>query len=121
MHELSIAYSIVEVAVKAAEGAGVTRVKALHLRLGVFSGVVEHALQFGYEVATAGTVLAGSQLIVETLPLVVHCAVCEQDVELDSIQLFVCPDCGTPTMDIRQGKELEIESLELFDDETETA
>jgi hydrogenase nickel incorporation protein HypA/HybF len=121
MHELAIAYELVQIAEQAALDAGVTRVKALHLRLGVFSGVVEDALQFGYEIATEGTVLAGSNLVIEPVPLVVHCPSCDADVQLDSIQLFVCPDCGTPTLDIQQGKEIQIDSLELFEDETETA
>ena len=30
-----------------------------------------------------------------------------------SVQLFACPECGVPTMDVRHGKELEVFALEV--------
>jgi Zn finger protein HypA/HybF involved in hydrogenase expression len=33
------------------------------------------------------------------------------------VQLFSCPDCGTPTMDVRRGKELEVFALEVKEEE----
>ena len=61
MHELSIAHSLVESAVDAAEKAGARRVTRVHLRLGALSGVVRNALEFGYEITTQGTLLEGSE------------------------------------------------------------
>lgn len=113
MHELSIAYSLVEIASQTAAEAGATRVKAVYLRLGALSGVERGALDFSYEVATAGTLLQGSALVVEELPVRVYCRACAGEFELASIQSFLCPQCGMPTGDIRQGRELEIESLEV--------
>ena len=69
MHELSIAYSLVEVAGQSAQEAGATKVLSVTLRLGALSGVVRGALEFGYEVATADTLLAGSTLMVKELPV----------------------------------------------------
>ncbi|MBZ0275525.1 MAG: hydrogenase maturation nickel metallochaperone HypA [Anaerolineae bacterium] len=120
MHELSMAYNLVTIAQQAAEEAGGVRVKAVHLRLGVFSGVVKDALLFGYEIATQGTLLEGSRLEISDVPLVVHCHTCDRDVTLESVQMFRCPHCGEPTPDIRQGREIEIEYLEV-EDATETA
>jgi hydrogenase nickel incorporation protein HypA/HybF len=124
MHELSIAYNLVEIAEQAARDNQVEQVAAVHLRLGVFAGVVKDALLFGYDVATEGTCLAGSELIIEDVPLIVYCATCDSEKELSSIQYFVCPDCGTPSTDIRQGKELDIISIEIAEsqfNETETS
>ncbi len=113
MHELSIAYSLVETASESALAAGATRVLAVHLRLGALSGVVRGALEFSYELATADTMLAESKLIVKELPVRVFCAVCNAEVELASIQRFRCPHCDTASGDIRQGRELEIEFIEI--------
>jgi len=33
------------------------------------------------------------------------------------VQLFQCPECGTATMDVRQGKELEVFALEVREGE----
>lgn len=113
MHELSIAYSLVETASQSAIEAGATRVRTVHLRLGALSGVVRGALEFGYEIATTDTMLAESKLVVTELPVKVYCASCKAEVELANIQRFRCPDCDTPSGDIRQGRELEIESIEI--------
>jgi hydrogenase nickel incorporation protein HypA/HybF len=113
MHELSIAYNLVELASQSALEAGAARVTAVRLRLGALSGVVRDALEFSYEIATAGTLLENSKLIVQELPVLVYCAVCRQEVELASVQRFRCPQCDTPSGDIRQGRELEIESIEI--------
>jgi hydrogenase nickel incorporation protein HypA/HybF len=121
MHELSIAVDMVEIAESAAKQARAIRVEAVHLRLGVMAGVVKDALWFAYDVATRDTVLQGSQLVIEDVPLVIYCDTCQKEVALPSMQYFVCPDCGCPSTDIRQGRELEITSMEILTDETETA
>jgi hydrogenase nickel incorporation protein HypA/HybF len=113
VHELSIAHELVESADAAARQAGATKVTTVHLRLGKLSGVVSDALQFGYDITTKGTLLEGSQLIIEELPVVIYCHVCRREVELPGIQNFNCPECGTPSRHIRQGKEMEIRSMEV--------
>jgi hydrogenase nickel incorporation protein HypA/HybF len=112
MHELSIAMSIVDAAMDEAQRRGV-KVSAVHLRLGALSGVVKDALLFSYEVACQDTPLQGSRLLVEDVPVIVFCAHCQEKRTLESVQLFECPECSTPTMDIRQGKELEVFALEV--------
>lgn len=112
MHELSIAMGIVEAATDEARSRGV-QVTAVHLRLGALSGVMKDALLFCYEVACQDTPLAGSQLIVEDVPVTIFCPQCKEMRVLASVQSFACPECGAPTMDIRQGKELEVFALEV--------
>jgi len=113
MHELSIAYSVVEIATQTAVEAGAVRVKEVHVRLGALSGVVRGALEFSYEIACAGTLLEGSTLVVKELPVVVYCAVCDREVELPSVQYFCCPVCNTPSGDLRQGRELDVAAIEV--------
>lgn len=107
---------IVEAAAEEAQKRGV-QVSAVHLRLGALSGVVKDALLFSYEVACQDTPLAGSKLIVEDVPIVVFCPKCNGNRELTSLQSFTCPECGTPTMNIVQGKELEVFALEVEEEE----
>ena len=113
MHELSIAYSVVEIATESARAAGAVRVKEVHVRLGALSGVVKGALEFSYEIACAGTLLEGSVLVVKELPAKVYCKVCEREVELASTQYFCCPVCDTPSGDLRQGREMDVEAIEV--------
>jgi len=112
MHELSIALGIVEAAQEEAERLG-AKVSAVHLRLGALAGVGRDALLSSYEFACFDTPLAGSQLVIEDVPVIVFCDRCNAPRTLRSVQLFCCSECGTPTPDIRQGKELELVALEI--------
>jgi hydrogenase nickel incorporation protein HypA/HybF len=64
MHELSIALSIIEGVTEELQERGSPKLHAVHLQLGNLSGVVKEALLFAYDVACAGTPLAGSRLVV---------------------------------------------------------
>ena len=112
MHELSIAMSIVDAALEEAQQRGV-RVSAVHLRLGVLSGVVKDALLFSWEVACQDTALEGAQLLVEEVPVMVFCPQCKEPRTLRSTQSFTCPECNLPTGDVLHGKELEVFALEV--------
>jgi hydrogenase nickel incorporation protein HypA/HybF len=113
MHELSIAMSIVEMAEEEAEQRGNVQVIAVHLKLGALAGVVKDALLSCYEMACEGTPLEGSQLVIEELPVAVFCPHCQVERPVSSMQLFCCGECGTPTAQIVQGKELEVVALEI--------
>ena len=89
------------------------RVKEVRLRVGALASVIEDSLQFCYGIATEGTPLEGSKLVVKILPVMMHCDKCAQDVEIASLQSFRCPRCNEPVSDMRQGRELEIESIEI--------
>jgi hydrogenase nickel incorporation protein HypA/HybF len=112
MHELSIAMSIVEMAIEEAQRRG-AQVNAVHLKLGLLSGVVPEALLSSYEIACDDTPLKGSRLLIEEIPIIVYCSRCDARRTLSSMQLFCCPDCGMPTGDVIQGRELEVVALEL--------
>jgi hydrogenase nickel incorporation protein HypA/HybF len=117
MHELSIVQSVVTTVTEWLADQPPRRVKTVTLRIGALSGVVEDALQFGYGLATDGTPLAGSALCVHRQPVVIFCQSCAEPKELEGVQSFRCPQCNSPSGDIRKGRELEIESLEIEDDE----
>ncbi|HEY4904067.1 MAG TPA: hydrogenase maturation nickel metallochaperone HypA [Candidatus Sulfotelmatobacter sp.] len=112
MHELSIAMSIVELAEEEAVRRGV-QITAIHLRLGALSGVVKEALLASYEMACDDSPLKGSRLVVEDVPVIIFCPSCQMQRPISSIQLFCCAECGTPTSEILQGKEIEVVALEI--------
>jgi hydrogenase nickel incorporation protein HypA/HybF len=113
MHEIFVVSSIIDAVTESLAPYSGAQVKEVRLRVGVLAAVTEESLRFCYGIATENTRLAGSALQIDQLPVIVHCDPCGQDVELPSVQSFRCPLCGTPTMDLRQGRELEIESIEI--------
>jgi hydrogenase nickel incorporation protein HypA/HybF len=115
MHELSIAMSIVDMALEEAESRNV-KIDAVHLELGPLSGVVAEALLFSYQVASSGTRLEGSRLVIREVPIEVYCPACKAQKSLPSMQWFCCPECGTATADVIHGRELAITALEVRDE-----
>ena len=121
MHELSIVASIVDTVTASLADYPGARVLEVRLRVGQLASVVEDSLQFCFEIATQDTPLAGARLIVNTVPVVVHCAACVADLPLPSLQSFRCPQCNAPATDVRHGRELEIDSIEIDDSPVLTA
>jgi hydrogenase nickel incorporation protein HypA/HybF len=62
-----------------------------------------------------GTMLDGSRLVIQEVPIVIFCTSCSAERELPGVQRFRCPVCDTPSGDIRRGRELEVASIEITD------
>jgi len=117
VHELSIIASVVESVIDTLEKYRGARVTEVRLKVGALAAVVEDSLQFCYGIATDGTPLEGSKLVVNLLPVTVHCDACGAEGPIDSLQSFRCATCGEPAGDVRQGRELEIEAIEIEEPE----
>ena len=113
MHELSIAMSIVEIAEQEAASRGYTHVNAVHLRLGLLSGIVKEALLSSYEMACVSTPLEGSRLLIDEVPVEILCPNCTGPQRVQSIQWMACSECGAPPLEVVRGKELEVVALEI--------
>lgn len=111
--------SIVETATALARQQSADRVLDVTVRIGQLATIHEDALRYSFGLARTATPLAQSSLTVIPVPVHIWCPSCERDRELPSIQRFVCPACGTPSGDIRAGRELEIESITLDTPDTE--
>ncbi len=114
MHELSIAMSIVDLVQDEARSMGDVHVGVVHLRLGQLSGVAKDALLSSYEMACFQTPLEGSQLKIEEVPVRVNCPRCQTVRPVASLQWMCCSECGTPSADIAQGRELMVTALEIL-------
>ena len=113
MHELSIALNIVDAAAEELYRRGGTRVGAIHLRLGLLSGVVPAALRSAFEMARAEEpITALAELVIEEIPVAVYCPVCSVE-RLIVFPELCCPTCRTPTPDVIRGRELEVVALEI--------
>jgi hydrogenase nickel incorporation protein HypA/HybF len=112
MHELSIAISMIDQVSEESVARGGLAIAAVHLLLGRLSGVDKAALMFCYEAACEGTLLEGSRLVIEEVPIVVYCAACGVESRLESMQQLACPRCNFAAKVVR-GHELEIATLEL--------
>lgn len=117
MHEYAIAESVIAVAREHARGC---RIAAVELRVGHLRQVVPDALAFAFEVASAGTPAAGAELRIEPVVPIVRCERCGAESEARELPL-ACARCGGLAVEVLAGEELEVESIEVFDDEDDGA
>ncbi|GAA5195531.1 hydrogenase maturation nickel metallochaperone HypA [Rugosimonospora acidiphila] len=108
MHELAIAESIVETVGGRCGDARVTRVL---LSVGKLSGVVPDAIRFCFDLAAAGTPVAGARLDIEEPDGWARCRSCGGEFGVDDL-ILLCP-CGSADVEVRGGESLTIRSVEV--------
>jgi hydrogenase nickel incorporation protein HypA/HybF len=113
MHELSVATQLVEIASEHLVAFTAPQVLSLKVRLGRLTCLDPETLRSAFLIAAEGTVVAGARLELVSVPLGVHCPVCRCEKQLAGVQSLRCPDCGTLCGELRQGRELELESIEI--------
>lgn len=99
------------------------RVRQLHLLVGSFTCVEPRALLHTWEAAVRDTWLAGSELCIETVPLVARCLACGGAYSPRAEAAYRSPCCAHPMEEILQGRELRIDRIdyELESDPTAAA
>ena len=108
MHELSNTQSVVDLVADRTSGRSVV---AVHVRVGRLSGVVPDAMQFCFEVASAGTPVEGARLEIEEVDGRILCHDCQLESPSDDLVLL-CP-CGSADVTIVSGQELTVVAVEL--------
>ncbi|MFF6783432.1 hydrogenase/urease maturation nickel metallochaperone HypA [Streptomyces sp. NPDC012510] len=109
MHEMSVALAVVDQVAEAADRAGdVTAVRSVRLQVGELAGVVPDALSFCFELACAGTLLEGSELLTEAVPGRARCTPCAHEWAVGMPPRLTCPECGGTRTDLLVGRELQI-------------
>jgi len=112
LHELGITQSIVEIAERTARQQQAHKVLSVTVELGSLSGVVPEALEFCYEACSNGTLLEGSQLLIERIAARARCRDCQREFPLEEL-LACCPDCGSAAANLLSGEELRIKEMEV--------
>ncbi|WP_340384299.1 hydrogenase maturation nickel metallochaperone HypA [Streptomyces sp. SS7] len=116
MHEMSVALAVVEQVTEAAERAGdVTAVRSVRLRIGELAGVAPDALSFCFELACAGTLLEGAELVTEPVAGRARCTSCAHEWAVGMPPRLTCPGCGGTRTDLCTGRDLQIAAVEWED------
>jgi hydrogenase nickel incorporation protein HypA/HybF len=108
MHELSIMQSLIEAVL---DRIGERKVTAVNVKVGPLSGVLPDAMRFCFDVAAAGTALAGAQLMIDEPRGLARCRSCHDEFELADL-ILLCP-CGSADVEVLSGGELMLMSVEV--------
>ena len=107
MHEMSIAQSILDIALEEIAKQGCDRLDLIRVECGALAGVVPDSLQGGPH--------AAARLELVTIPLLLCCSTCGQTFGGEGQEALwqPCPACGALAgHTVVQGKELQISHLE---------
>lgn len=113
MHELAITEQIAAIAIRHGEENNATRISDLYLVIGDLSSVVDDSVQFYWDIVTEGTLCEGATLHFKRIPARLQCRSCQKEYVLERPELAPCPHCESSRVEIIQGKEFQLESIEI--------
>jgi hydrogenase nickel incorporation protein HypA/HybF len=111
MHEMSLALEIRSICERELAKLPETRITALGVDVGVFSGVEVDTLQFCLEVVMSER-FDGIRCEVVRQPGVAACLTCGQEFKVERAP-FECPECGVIARGISGGQGLQVSYLEV--------
>ena len=112
MHELTIAQSIIEIAIEYLDKPDVNQIHEVEIEIGSLSGVVREALEFGLDSLIKGTRLENTKISFCQVTGIATCLSCQKQFETDDL-LMICPFCGGLHYKIIDGKQLQIKSMKI--------
>jgi hydrogenase nickel incorporation protein HypA/HybF len=111
MHEFSIIYNIVDIAIGSADQNGLKSVSSVEIEIGKASGIEPTAMEFAWESARKNTILENARLVMHFVPIRLQCRAC--DMQYEPYEIYnPCPACGEINARILTGKELRVVAIE---------
>ncbi len=111
MHEVAIVNDLFRIIQEVAEKEQIKRIDKVHFSIGKMMQVVPDLFRFAFDSAKEGTIADQADLEIEFLPVKMRCKDCQNEFEVEK-NMFKCPECASTELDLIQGKELYIKSIE---------
>ena len=112
MHEMSLAENVLQIIEDAARTQNFRRVRAVVLEIGKLAAVEAEAMHFCFDAVTRGSIAEGAQLEIIETPGAGRCQACGMTVAMQE-QYGLCPECGSPQLEIIAGNQMRIKDLEV--------
>jgi hydrogenase nickel incorporation protein HypA/HybF len=113
MHEVSLALSLLDIIEKKCREEGCQRVESVRVRVGKASSVQPEAFSFAFEVVKKDTLAHDAKFVIDLVPLGGTCSACGNRFEAEEAYILECPSCGSTSVKISQGYELELVEMEV--------
>lgn len=112
MHELSVCQALVRELDALALRENAARITRVVVRIGPLCGVEPQLLRQAYPLASAGTLAADAELILENLPIRVHCESCGAESDA-AVNRLLCGACGDYRTRLLSGDEMLLAHVEI--------
>lgn len=112
MHELPVAESILEIALRHGQMNGASKITQLHLVIGQLSSVIDDSIRFYWDMIAEGTIAKGAKLSFRRIPLEMQCQRC-QKIYSPTSEKLICPNCNSALVKVIRGDEFFLESIDI--------
>lgn len=112
MHERSLVQSLLQQVQAVAREHPASRVRAVRVRVGEFSGVEPQLLASAFDELVQLTQICGAKLEMESVPLAALCDQCGYEFRIERFS-FQCGNCGSSKLSLQGGEELLFESVTM--------
>ncbi|MFX1239546.1 MAG: hydrogenase maturation nickel metallochaperone HypA [Promethearchaeota archaeon] len=121
MHEFAFAYDIFKVAEATAKKYNAKRITQVLLEIGELTLIVPNLLKRSFEMATAGSIAEGAELVIQILPGKIRCRDCNnisevtvtEEAKLTGLQLFRCGHCQSNNTEVVDGKKANVKNIKI--------
>ena len=111
MHEFGVIQGILTAVEEIAAKNNLKKVTEVVVKIGKFRQIVPEFLRFAFETIAQDTVVAGAKLIIEDVPITMHCQTCQRTFSVER-NTYICPHCEGVKLDVLTGKELMLVKIE---------
>lgn len=111
MHELRIAQDLSEIVIETAMRGNLSRVTKVNVTFGQLVQIVPEIFEFSFREAVRDSIAGDASLEIEIVNVSLKCRECGNEFVMTE-NLFTCDMCGSYDIEIINGKELYIKSIE---------
>lgn len=115
MHEYSIIAHLIALCEENAESAHAKKINKVFIKVGERSAVEADLLKSAFEVFKLDSAKFGvdSALIIEKVPVELHCKNCNANFKANGLEYGICLHCKSNEVEIIKGMELDLVRLEM--------
>jgi hydrogenase nickel incorporation protein HypA/HybF len=112
VHELAVTQSLLDTVLNEAKAAKANKVTRINLVVGELSGVASECVQFYFDILKKDTAAREAAIDFKQVPAQLRCRDCRTDFNPKDA-LWVCPGCGSYSIEVIKGRDCYIESIEV--------
>jgi len=114
MHEVSIAQSLLQIAVDSCKKEGYKGIEIIKVKVGKASGIMPDALSFAFDAVKIGSIAEKATLTIDEIPVSGFCEGCKSSFTVEEAYVLSCPLCGNVSIRVETGHELHVYEMDVF-------
>lgn len=109
---MSVVNSIIKICEEEVKNKKIKNVNSIKIKVGELAGLVPECISYYFDIASEDSIISGAKLLIEKVPLKIKCNICGYEGRTDK-KKFNCPRCNGYKLDIKEGREFYVESMEV--------